>query len=354
MIKTQLNRAQKLKIHFCGNSEQCPRHQIEMFRLLAEHSLRWEELIIELTPDILPLLVALRNCVASLRRLRIQWQDVNSQAGVETIDCFRTAPSLTDVGISNRYRHVPISLPAHQLTRYHLDAPWTVREGILKSAPNLAEACINILFSQSLPQSSTVIDLLSLRRLYVSHSRVLDPIRVPDLEELAVRFRKDSGPKVLGPLESLLVRSACSLRRICLRGSPDIHTITEILRKAPSVVDLTILLPRPDDNGSVNTLMAALTIRDFIESTSMAPQLRSLFFGCEDDNIDYAVYLGMLQSRWKAGDCGLKAATLLIDSGPGPDPATIDGLQSLRQDGLDLAVLEAPEAHAGINRWIFA
>ncbi|KAJ6530844.1 hypothetical protein DFH09DRAFT_1409889, partial [Mycena vulgaris] len=317
MIKTQLNRAQKLKIHFYGDSEERPRHQIEMFQLLAEHFLRWEELIIELKTDIVPHLAC------------------GKPGGAKSIDYFQAAPSLLNVGINNQYQHIPIPLPASQLTRYRLDAPWMVHEGILKFAPNLVEVFISICFT-SLPKSSTVIDPLSLRHLYVSHSRVLDSIRVPDLEELAVRFRKDSGPKVLEHVESRLVRSACSLRRICLLGSPDAHTTTEILRKALSVVNLTILLPKPDDSGA------------WLRSYGV------YFFGCGDDSyIDYALYLGMLQSRWKARDCALKAATLLIVSGPDPDPATIDGLQSLHQDGLDLAVFEGP-AHEPINRSIFA
>ncbi|KAJ6504495.1 hypothetical protein DFH09DRAFT_1439965 [Mycena vulgaris] len=350
MVKTQIERAQKLSVYFQANGSQPPRPQIDMFRLLAEHSLRWQELDIELTSHISPLLSTLRNRVPFLHTIWIQWEDAASQDGVASVDCFQTAPSLLDVGIANIFRHVMVPLPAHQLTRYVLDAPWTVHEGILKSALNLVEARISVVFSQDWPNSSTAVNLPSLRRLYVVQSRILDYIRTPALEELGIWARKDYGRRVLPHFESFLVHSSCSLRRLCLRGLHDTHTVTEILRKAPTVIDLTIITRGPDPGGITNKLISNLTLRGLVGSTP--GDLRGLFFGCEDESyINYALYLKMLQSRWKAADRVLEAAVLLTISGPGPDSTTTSSLHILRQEGLDLTLLQGTEARRVINRW---
>jgi hypothetical protein len=75
LIETQIQRAQKLKIHFYGCETADSRPQIRMFQLLSQHSSRWEELSVGLTSDIVPLLTALRDQLPSLERLWIQWDD---------------------------------------------------------------------------------------------------------------------------------------------------------------------------------------------------------------------------------------------------------------------------------------
>ncbi|KAJ7113998.1 hypothetical protein C8R44DRAFT_229803 [Mycena epipterygia] len=162
MVETQIARAQTLKIHFYGSQTKNSRPQIEMFHLLAEHSSRWEELRVSLTSDLFPLLASLRHRLPSLRRLWIQWSDPKSQVGAESINCFEVAPSLLNAGFSNRHRHVPILLPAHQLTRYYLEGPWEMHAGMLKLARNLAETfhCSVISLYQSRPSWNTSERLL--------------------------------------------------------------------------------------------------------------------------------------------------------------------------------------------------
>jgi hypothetical protein len=143
LIKTQIERAQKLHIHFYACSTTLSRPQIEMLELLTKNSSRWEELDVILTEEIVPILATLRDRLPSLERLWIQWEGQESQDSVEFIDCFHTAPSLVEVGISNQFRHVPtLLIHACQLTRYYLDAPWEVHEGLLQLASNLVEAHI--------------------------------------------------------------------------------------------------------------------------------------------------------------------------------------------------------------------
>ncbi|KAJ6504483.1 hypothetical protein DFH09DRAFT_1439925 [Mycena vulgaris] len=343
MLQIQLQRARMLRIHFYGH-EGLNSGQTEIFRCLADHSVRWEELCIELTSDLFPILDTLQHRLSALRRLWIQWAEPESQAGVESALCFETASSLLDVGILNRYRYLPIILPIHQLTRYNLDAPWTVHEGILKLAPNLVEASIDIRFEEEhWPTPGDIIDLKCLRRLYISHTGGLKYLRAPALQEISLYNYDDDDP--VHDLEPFLVRSSCAIRRLSLQASLETHTITEILRKAPSIVELAILTDNPEASAEIAALVANLTVTDPLGSTMIAPHLSYMLFGCIGKGyIDHALHLKMLQSRWDAGNCALKAATLLKRSGPGPNPATLRGLDALRQDGMYISLLDGDEA----------
>ncbi|KAJ6580643.1 hypothetical protein B0H19DRAFT_483248 [Mycena capillaripes] len=131
MVETQVARAQKLKIHFRGCEISDARPQIEIFQFLAQHSSRWDELVLRPTSALVPLLATVRSRVPLLRRLWVEWYDPHSQTGVESIECFDIAPSLVDAGAYHAFRFIPISLPVQQLTRYELDCPWATHMGSL-------------------------------------------------------------------------------------------------------------------------------------------------------------------------------------------------------------------------------
>ncbi|KAJ7483508.1 hypothetical protein FB451DRAFT_1234815 [Mycena latifolia] len=120
MIKTQIERARSLKIHFHGTEERNSRPQVEMFRFLAEHSSRWEELFLELTCALCPLLSALHGCVPSLRRLDIVWEGSESQAVGLSIVSKQLPPSLKSRSATNiasyRSPSLPISSPGTSST----------------------------------------------------------------------------------------------------------------------------------------------------------------------------------------------------------------------------------------------
>ncbi|KAJ6467141.1 hypothetical protein C8R47DRAFT_1056187, partial [Mycena vitilis] len=65
--------ARSLKIHFHGSESQDTDldtdPQVEMFRLLSEHSVRWEELSMRITSNLAPLLAALRGRLPALRQI---------------------------------------------------------------------------------------------------------------------------------------------------------------------------------------------------------------------------------------------------------------------------------------------
>ncbi|KAF7345517.1 F-box domain-containing protein [Mycena venus] len=153
LAEAQLQCAHTLKIHFDGRENGDSRTQIQMFQLLSQHCSKWEELSLFLTSEIAPLLTALRGRLSSLRRLWIQWDPDDHHASdirttVESLDCFLTASSLVDVGVNDICRLASTVFPIQQLTRYELFGPWEQHKYVLKLAPNLIEARIQIEFDE--------------------------------------------------------------------------------------------------------------------------------------------------------------------------------------------------------------
>ncbi|KAJ7769195.1 hypothetical protein DFH07DRAFT_292334 [Mycena maculata] len=71
MINSQIQRAQRLCIHFYGSQHADSRPQIELFALLSQHSSRWEHCNLQLTTKLVPLLSSLRDRLLSLVKLWI-------------------------------------------------------------------------------------------------------------------------------------------------------------------------------------------------------------------------------------------------------------------------------------------
>ncbi|KAF7336857.1 F-box domain-containing protein [Mycena venus] len=352
LVEAQIQRSQKLMIHFRGCEEADSQPQIMMFRLLSQYSSRWEELGVRLTPQLAPLLADLRDRVPSLKRLWIDWTSPESQTAAQPVDCFQTAGSLVDVGMYNEFHYIPVSLPLHQLTRYEIDAPWDKHVSFLTLATNLVEVRIDVDFvgDSSNAWAYGTVELLHLRRLYVSDPRVLGCLQLPVLEELALRIVEED--IVVQTLESFVSRSACPLRSFCLEISPsDVPTMVEILQKLSTITQLIIMILYLSDTDRMNTLLSTLTVSKFAEGTAVAPQLSSLIIGYEDDNcVDCVVYFEMVKSRWRAQNCALKSATLLT-KGPCLDPDTFRGLHELRDEGLDFFLVEGADARTQMIRW---
>ncbi|KAF7345530.1 F-box domain-containing protein [Mycena venus] len=353
MVETQIARAQaqKLKIHFygCETSNSTPQKQI--FQCLTKHVSRWEELSFGLTSALFPLLKNLQGRFLSLLRLGIQWDSPKSQLGVESIDIFEMAPALVNVGVRSEHRSIPIRLPVQQLTRYSLDAPWETHRGILKLASNLVEARIFIDFDlQAWPDHGEIIQLPRLERLFVSHPETLAYLAFPALVALAIHT--DASGEGLEHLEASLTRSSCPLRSLYFNGCPDSRTTFQILHKYPLIVDLGFIINDSDQSGAFKTLMTDLIV---CGSEVAAPRLSSLFLGCFGINsyVDYEGYLEMVKSRWNSERCALKKAALLSESGPGPEGVTLSGLKRLREEGLELFLLDGPDAVEIMCGWLF-
>ncbi|KAJ7906142.1 hypothetical protein B0H13DRAFT_2507134 [Mycena leptocephala] len=261
MVKTQVARAKTLKIHFYGSEALDPLPQIEVFDYLAVHASRWEELALGLTSPLVPLLASLRDRVPLLQRLWIEWCG-ETQAAAYSINCFQTTPSLMDASVNNTHGVISVALPFHNLTRYHLETSWAAHQGILKLAHSLVEASISCHSHGDAPwpNPDEIIELRVLRRLFASHPQILGYLRTPCLEEFAVDFLEHENTILQTHLESLVLRSACPLRRLCLSGIPAVLPVAEILSRIPSIVHFTASISVPRAAIGVNGLISHLTV----------------------------------------------------------------------------------------------
>ncbi|KAJ6517872.1 hypothetical protein C8R47DRAFT_1231496 [Mycena vitilis] len=227
----------------------------------------------------------------------MDWNCEESQIAADFTDFCESAASLVDVGVLSQYRLVPISLPAHQLTRYQLTVPWDIHRDILKLSPNLVEGRIGIMFDGGTPwpECDRFIDLRSLQNLYVSHSEILAYLRFPRLEQIGIEITQD---------EEDSSAASCAAQTL--------------------MQDLT-----PSDGKPV-----------------LAPQLSGISFAfAQQSYVDRPIFSDMVKSRWEEKKCALHHAALLVNyTAVGPaaadDIATRDGLAAHREQGLDLVSLE--------------
>ncbi|KAJ6481475.1 hypothetical protein C8R47DRAFT_1283830 [Mycena vitilis] len=180
MVETQIARAQNshLKIHFYGHEGTYPDHkQIEMFKSLARHALRWGELNVLLTLALIPLLADLRGRLPSLHKVWMKWsRSTGLPVHAQSIDAFRDAPHLLDCRSTSLRSTSPVT-----------NSKPRGRHEILKLATNLVEACITNFYQSSMPESGEMIELSCLRRLYVHDGRHEDGLNLGTLKFLYAR-----------------------------------------------------------------------------------------------------------------------------------------------------------------------
>lgn len=352
VAETQIQRSKALRIHLCGSLRRPAGPQTQMLQYLIEHSLRWEELSITITEKLLPLVSALRDRVPSLRRLDLQWADEITEEMARSVDFVQTASSLVDATVYRRYYPVSFLPPAHKLTRYCITAEWSTHREILSISPAVVEARVDIFPEYpDCTVSSTIIELLQLRRLYVSHDVILGSLKMPLLEQLTLEFTADDD--VTPVLADFLRNSSDSLRRLGVRGQPSRGPFRDLLLSVPSLVELALMFYEsvspptipPDDPDDVIRLL---------EKEDMCPRLSHIFIAFEGEaSMDYPRYLRMLQSRWYRPDRTLQAATIVYQrQWQEPDREIRAELHSLRQAGLDFrSSLRDEDMQGTVDRW---
>ncbi|KAJ7605289.1 hypothetical protein FB45DRAFT_490364 [Roridomyces roridus] len=367
MIRTQVERsgARNLMIQFHASESHDSAVQVNLFQFLSSHSTRWEQLSIQIAAALVPHLVLLRGRLPVLQGIWTQWDTEDSEIGIDSIDCFEIAPSLLEMGISIESRYIPFVFPTCQLTAYRVGCPWDMHHRILKTAPNIVEAHIMIDADEDpwAEPSGEFIDMLHLRRLYVSDPEVFDYIRAPALAEVAMYIERDSSSES-EYLDTFLARSSCAPRLLCLRGSPDPSITAAILNKHPSITSFALVHdPRldsdedeedePDDPMGRHCHL--FTVGNGF-GTAVAPHLSEISFGSQHASmhIDYSLFLKMLESRDRAADCALRTAALLTEFGPLPDPLTLARMDALRKDGLKFMFESGSEAAHTLECWTYA
>jgi hypothetical protein len=355
LIRTQLQRAKHIRIHFLAE-DRLTQYQMDILQLLVDHSPLWEEVYLLVTPGFLPIITTLHDRIPLLRRVWIECRESYTEAGsnppqLEAFNCLRGAPVLRDVSLILEDHILSVTLPAHQLTRYHLYGTWEQHIHVLMTAKNLTEARICICDEEtSLAAPGTIIELCGLRRLYVSRADVLDFLRLPALHDVAF-YHESRELDTMQYLDSIVERSSCVLRRLCVEGLPVADMVTDILRTHQAIAELVVILLEPDSSVDADSLIGHLAGQNTEGVFTLAPQLNGMFFGCQNGNsFDYGLYHDMLLSRWKTGALRSAGLTTYSDS-ERPDSSTYRRLDALRADGLNLLCVDGDNALTVMWAW---
>ncbi|KAJ7607884.1 hypothetical protein FB45DRAFT_1011119 [Roridomyces roridus] len=360
--EAQISRAQRLKIHFYGSEEREARPQVRLLRFLIQHSARWEELYIQLTEGLLPLLPSIRN-VPSLRRVAFEWdkdeggdsddEDDDNAARSVVVDYLRTACHLSDLMVC-RQLSVHFLPPINQLTRYHAHAPWDTHRGILSANLALVEAHINVYPYPVWPATGQVIQLSQLRRLYVSHAEVLQYLQVAILEQFTLYLRWHE-MYLIPALDRFVADTSSTVRRLCLRGLPHEALASKLMNRCTSLIELAIIIVGGDRYGFDEDSGHATVANDLVELITYLPsQITGLHLTFEDKSpFDYGLWADVLESRWRMGQGSLRVATLCFNGRrPKPEPGTLEKLGSLRESGLDYKLVKSADWWDHVAPWM--
>jgi hypothetical protein len=186
--------------------------------------------------------------------------------------------------------------------------------------------------------------------LYVSRADVLDFLRLPALHDVAF-YHESRELDTMQYLDSIVERSSCVLRRLCVEGLPVADMVTDILRTHQAIAELVVILLEPDSSVDADSLIGHLAGQNTEGVFTLAPQLNGMFFGCQNGNsFDYGLYHDMLLSRWKTGALRSAGLTTYSDS-ERPDSSTYRRLDALRADGLNLLCVDGDNALTVMWAW---
>ncbi|KAJ7230270.1 hypothetical protein GGX14DRAFT_410316 [Mycena pura] len=180
--------------------------------------------------------------------------------------------------------------------------------------------------------------------------------QVPCLRKVWLSWECQPGIQSIGCFET-----ACSL--VDFQVSVDVPRYIPILLPVHQLTRYSMNAPwhHRQNSGSavgsnttateVNTLMSTLTVSDVAGCAPVGLHLRCMIFGSDGRPfLDYALFLEMIRSRWRAVPRYIERAALVICEAPLPDPETLNALCALRREGLDLSVLEGDAADDAIDR----
>ncbi|KAJ7607871.1 hypothetical protein FB45DRAFT_1067627 [Roridomyces roridus] len=358
VAEMQVQRAKTLRVHIHGRTEfgLQPISETRILEYLISHSTRWEEFSIEMRENFDVLLPTLRDQVPLLRRLSLEWnEDLYTEDPEESIDYFETATSLVELRIC--YPGIISFSPSlQQLTRYHVDAPWETHQQILSVSPALVEAHISVEDGPQWSDMDPKIELLHLRCLYVSWTKIVQFLHVPVLEQVTFDLSSIEDELSLG-VDEFMAATSGTVRRLGLRGLPQADVAQEIMDAYPSVTELAILIYGGDDyhfddedSNEVDSETeehalipdSLISLLDLSFSFDTLPLLTHLHLVFEDELLlDYEVYAGMLGSHWTDDHhLALRVATLRMSSWDPhkPSPDVRHKFDALRRSGLDFSM----------------
>ncbi|KAJ7607860.1 hypothetical protein FB45DRAFT_877434 [Roridomyces roridus] len=351
-----VERSVMLKIHFYALQKPDTSSQTRMLSYLIQYSLRWEELCIALTQDLMPLLPSLRHKIPSLRRSWVQVDgDLAENTAADQVDDFlQTADSLVEIGVSRCLSPGSFLPPTNQLTHYYADAPWDIHQGILRMNSSLVTAHINMFPDE--PEWSTlaceVIPLSHFRCLFISHIESLAYFKTPLLNQITLDLLPDERD-FFTALERFLTNSSSTLRRLGLRGMPDATLASKILRACPDLSELAIIVNPFTDHLAYETSSALVRLLIPTQESRLLPRLSRFHLAFEGTLLlDHELYAQMLESRWNIRPRVLQTATVCFQREPNPSGSAHPGLGALRCAGLDFTLTKVGNTQEYMAHWL--
>ncbi|KAJ7607869.1 hypothetical protein FB45DRAFT_947131 [Roridomyces roridus] len=345
-VTAHVERSRMLKIYFYASVDADDiSSQTEMFRYLIQHSLRWEELHIVLTQNLMPLLPSLHHQMPSLRTLWVEWDSKEGEEAMRMVDFFRTADSLARIGVSRRFRPVSFLPPTQQLTHYYADASWDVHQEILRMSSSLVEAHIDLFPAP--PEWTT----LTGDAIELPHLRSY--LKMPLLDQITLDlFLRQSD--FLPALERFLADSSTTLRRLGLRGMPNALLSSRIFQACPELTELAMIFKTTDVHRTYETSNALFRLLIPTPGSAILSRLSRVHVAFEGMfSFDYDLFAQLLESRWNMQPRVLEAAALCFQGEPNHGSAHLDlRLKTLRTGGLDFIVSDVDNAQEYMAHWL--
>ncbi|KAJ7457603.1 hypothetical protein B0H11DRAFT_2062778 [Mycena galericulata] len=322
-------------------------------RLVAQHSQRWEVLILDARqrPDMAPVLAQIHE-LPFLRRV-----DYRENTRSEPIRAFEIAPHLSEAIV---HSGTSVILPWMQLERVFLVYRLLdVSLDQLKLAMSLVE--LN-LFSvvwrnihapapgQKLKQPITPIHLPRLRRLHVSEPSVLSNLTCPSLEELFL------GQDVDMSVIPFLERSACRMRTLSITCVLSMGSdIIPILNHTPTLFELRLI----GMQGVEELLTYLTTPPDDVQSRLPGPELHAITLNGYHTEHQCALFAKMMESRRESQLCPALSVCVMASWRTGKpnhehhniSPALATTLSELRERGFEVEWLGADAGRAKFHSW---
>ncbi|KAJ7729993.1 hypothetical protein DFH07DRAFT_781761 [Mycena maculata] len=291
-LATQLDRSRDLPLRIkimCASDLFCTEEEKDIFRILLQHSARWETISLDGCAD---LYSGIRNRgplpLPILRTVRIEmWHDDDSPP---LLDMFQYAPQLQEAFINKElWRYViNVGLPWPQLFRYGGSNSWSGHLEALCCASNLVECTLDVGDAPQPGPPHVPILMPQLLRLSLSHYGLLACLETLALVEFYCNCDCNSLSRDL-PL--ILRRLPCTVEKLVLSADKYVPSLVGIVEAVPTVKHLGFLSCPPPD-----------MLRSFLGSVSkLAPALEQMAFYL-DDAEGYENLLGVAESSvWVAG-----------------------------------------------------
>lgn len=342
MVKTHIQRAATLKIHFRTASGPVE-PQRQLFALLVEHCPRWEQLYLAANPEILPRTGVLVHQLPLLCRMCLRFESgaprnngpAADATNITTIAAFTAAaPTMQDISLVLGIRMVniiPILPSGHLLTHYDLSAPWSTHVHMLRTTTAIVSARICVWGRRGVGDHAIApITLPRLRRLYASDPHIFRLLTAPSLKQLAIEFGNgDSGAVAIA---AFVQRSACSFASLSVCGDALIDGVMRILNEHVFIEELNIMTHNSVTYTLLDRMRNEVCIAKQLGRVSVAP----------DTNFHYEALCESI-GPWAGvqSDSGLRELTIISQR---PTPAERVHFEELIGHGWKLVVLECDDA----------